>query len=155
MTLCPSPHWGSRRSPISAVVIHHTGKPTDPLEGVVEWFQNPMSRVSAHYVVGRDGGIAQCVPEERVAWHAGRSSMEGEPDVNRFAVGIELCGDGNLAPYPQAQIDALVGLLRGIRDRWGVRVERIVGHQDICVPPGRKVDPGKLFPWEEVREALR
>jgi N-acetylmuramoyl-L-alanine amidase len=39
--------------------------------GTIEWFQNPTSKVSAHYVVGQDGSVTQMVSEDDTAWHNG------------------------------------------------------------------------------------
>jgi N-acetyl-anhydromuramyl-L-alanine amidase AmpD len=37
----------------TTIVVHATANST--LIGVVSWFQNPTSYVSAHYVIGKDG----------------------------------------------------------------------------------------------------
>lgn len=57
---------------------------------------NPKSRVSAHYVVARDGNIVQMVHEHEKAWHAGVASINGDPYVNSQSVGIELVNWGEL-----------------------------------------------------------
>jgi hypothetical protein len=54
--------------------------------GTIDWFQNPRANVSAHYVVGRKGKIAQCVHNEDIAWHAGNWRF------NRRSIGIEHAG---------------------------------------------------------------
>lgn len=150
-----SPNWGPRKSPVTSVVIHHTGRMTDTLDGVCGWFGSPLSGVSAHYVIGRDGAVARCVPEDRIGWHAGKSELLGVAGVNHYSIGIELCGDGNVEPFTGEQIAALTELVRGIMRRWpGVTPQRVVGHADVCVPVGRKVDPGKHFPWQIFRDLL-
>jgi N-acetylmuramoyl-L-alanine amidase len=52
--------------------------------------------VSAQLLIGRDGSIAQMVPFNRKAWHAGKSSWEGRESVGSFSIGIELDNYGLL-----------------------------------------------------------
>ena len=39
-------------------------------------------------------------------------------------------------------------LLDGVRSRWTIPDARVLGHSDVA--PGRKADPGELFPWAEL-----
>ncbi|MGS0754902.1 N-acetylmuramoyl-L-alanine amidase [Roseateles sp. GG27B] len=55
------------------------------------------------------------------------------------------------APFPQKQIDEVILLTRDIVARHGIRPERILGHADIA--PGRKQDPGPMFPWKQFADA--
>lgn len=90
-----SPNFkAGRDKPVSAIILHFTGGAT--LEGSVRWFQNKLAKVSAHYVVGRDGNIVQMVLEQDTAWHAGRSLLYGDPAVNSMSVGIEIVNWGEL-----------------------------------------------------------
>jgi N-acetylmuramoyl-L-alanine amidase len=52
-------------------------------EGAIRRFKNPASILSAHYVIGSDGRIAQLVSEDDTAYHAGVFS------VNQRSIGIE------------------------------------------------------------------
>jgi hypothetical protein len=70
---------------LNGAVIHYTA---GGYEGSVSWLVSPNSEVSAHYVVGRDGRIAQLCPLNYVAWHAGRSW--GATNPNRYTVGYEV-----------------------------------------------------------------
>jgi len=75
------------------------------------------------------------------------------------SIGIEIINRGytdtpdgrTWQPYPQAQIDTLITLLKDIQQRHGVAPANIVGHSDIA--PQRKVDPGPLFPWAQLAAA--
>jgi N-acetyl-anhydromuramoyl-L-alanine amidase len=95
-------------------------------------------RVSAHFLIRRDGELVQFVPVERRAWHAGASCWRGRSRCNDFSVGIELEGTDD-APFAEAQYAALAPLLR----RLGLRA--IAAHSEIA--PGRKTDPGARFDW--------
>jgi N-acetylmuramoyl-L-alanine amidase len=130
------------------VVIHDTEcREVGP---ALSWFESPNSQVSAHYVIDRDGSIYRCVADERRAWHAGDSVLEGRADVNTYSIGIELVGFASTT-YMPAQLDATVELCTTLCLKYTIPVERVVGHQDIAVPAGRKRDPGPHFPWPDVR----
>jgi N-acetylmuramoyl-L-alanine amidase len=116
-------------------------------------FATPDSRVSAHYVIDRDGTIYRCVDDGVSAWHADDCVLEGCADINACSIGIELVGFARTA-YMPAQLDALVDLCLSLCVRYKIAVDRIVGHQHIAVPAGRKTDPGPYFPWTQVRERI-
>ena len=137
-----SPNFNARRSPddITCVVIHSTANSN--LKGVIDWFNNPNSQVSAHYTIGKDGTIVQHVKDSDRAWHAGQSIWKGRNSVNDFGLGIELVNlnDGQ-DPYPEAQHQANVALCAYLCFRYNIHVDDIMGHVDIALPPGRKSDP--------------
>ena len=122
---------------------------------------------SGHYYIDRDGSVFRYVPDERVAHH-----VRGH---NERSIGIELVNTGRWPDwldsrrqtmteiYPDAQIDALLGLLEQLRACLP-NLRGIAGHQDLdtdLVPASddptrqvrRKLDPGPLFPWQRVVDA--
>lgn len=106
-------------------------------------------KVSAHFLVRRDGSVIQFVPVERRAWHAGASAWRGRSRCNDFSVGIELEGSDQ-APFDDAQYAALVALIRELRNTLPIR--DIAAHSDIA--PGRKTDPGTHFDWARLLAGL-
>jgi len=99
-------------------------------------------RVSAHFLVRRDGRIIQFVPCLKRAWHAGESCWQGRMRCNDFSVGIELEGSDTV-PFTDAQYEALHHLTLALRAAYPLR--GIAGHSDIA--PQRKTDPGRCFDW--------
>lgn len=106
-------------------------------------------KVSSHFVIYRDGGLAQFVPVGERAWHAGASRWRGRERCNDHSVGIELEGVDD-APFERAQYRVLVRLLRELSARWPLR--SIAAHSDVA--PGRKTDPGAGFDWRALMRAL-
>lgn len=107
-------------------------------------------RVSAHFVIRRDGSVLQFVDTARRAWHAGVSSWRGRSNCNDYSVGIELEGlEGH--PFDAPQYAALARLLRSLVRRHPVH--EVVGHEHVA--PGRKRDPGPGFDWQHLRRLLR
>ena len=145
----PNYRAGNKRK-ITCVILHATA--TSGIVSPLEWLTSPQSKVSAHYLIGKDGKIYQLVDDEDIAWHAGISYWRGKENVNTFSVGIELvnANDGKDS-YPQAQIDACLGLCVAICKDYGIRAADVIGHKDIA--PGRKTDPAG-FPWDEFRGRL-
>ena len=148
----PSPNFDARTAPPDMVVLHYTGMPTG--EAALARMCDAQARVSAHYMVEEDGRIFRLVPEERRAWHAGKSFWKGETGLNAVSIGIEIVNPGHEFGYrsfPDPQVAALVELLGDVRERWDIPDRRILGHADVA--PDRKEDPGELFPWRTLAHA--
>jgi len=99
-------------------------------------------RVSAHFLVRRDGALLQFVPVQLRAWHAGESTWRGRARCNDFSVGVELEGTDDSA-FTDGQYKALSLLTRHLLDLLPIR--DIAAHSDVA--PLRKTDPGALFDW--------
>jgi N-acetylmuramoyl-L-alanine amidase len=148
----PSPNFDARTAPPDILVLHYTGMRTGP--EALDRLRDPEAKVSSHYLVEEDGRIFRLVPEERRAWHAGVSYWKGERNINGVSLGVEIVNPGHefgYRPFPDAQIAAVIALVADIRTRWQIGDDRIVGHSDVA--PGRKDDPGELFPWKRLAEA--
>ena len=106
-------------------------------------------KVSAHFLIRRDGALVQFVPCERRAWHAGASIWRGRTRCNDFSIGIEVEGADDV-PFENAQYAALSVLTKALQRAYPIA--DIVGHSDIA--PGRKTDPGPHFDWGRFRALL-
>lgn len=135
-----------RIEPLSALLLHHTAGDED--DYALSIFDDPARFVSSHFLVGRDGRLWQFVSLEHRAWHAGSSFLHGRSVLNRSSVGVEITGDGNRYPFTRAQIETVVRLVGVLTAQLGLEAPWIAGHEHVA--PGRKVDPGAHFPWNEV-----
>ena len=149
-----SPNHGPRPSnmPVDMLVLHYTGM----AEGgsALDWLCRPESQVSAHYLVEENGEVCQLVAEDRRAWHAGVAAWRGQSDVNGCSIGIEIVNPGHEYGYrafPTAQIEAVTALCQEIMARHPIVPRNVVGHSDVA--PRRKLDPGELFPWQDLSAA--
>jgi N-acetylmuramoyl-L-alanine amidase len=121
--------------------------------------------VSSHYLVpaekvgATDNGIFRLVAEGDRAFHAGVSSFRGRTGLNDTSIGIEIVNQGYTEdqagvrtwyPFTDYQIDLVIALSKDIIARYGIESTCVIGHNDIA--PGRKPDPGPLFPWKKLAE---
>jgi N-acetylmuramoyl-L-alanine amidase len=146
---CPSPNQDERSGTISMIVLHYTGM--EDAASAIARLRDPEARVSCHYLVAEDGQVLRMVPEERRAWHAGRSYWRGQTGLNNISVGIEIVNPGHefgYRPFPDQQIEALIPLVAEIKQRHAITRGNVVGHSDIA--PARRRDPGELFPWGQL-----
>jgi len=151
---CRSPNHDARPSgaAIDMLVLHYTGMKT--ADEALARLCDPEAKVSAHYTIGTDGRVYAHVPEERRAWHAGVSFWAGEAKVNGRSIGIELVNPGHefgYVPFAETQIAALIDLARTILARHPIPPAHVLGHSDVA--PGRKMDPGELFPWARLAQS--
>jgi N-acetylmuramoyl-L-alanine amidase len=102
----PSPNQAQRTEPVDVLVLHYTELPLKESLDILRDSARPL-RVSAHYVLAEDGAVYRLVPEECVAWHAGRSHWRGRDLLNGSSIGIEIVNlHGDRHDYPPAQIAA-------------------------------------------------
>jgi N-acetyl-anhydromuramyl-L-alanine amidase AmpD len=157
---------GGRR--IDVVVIHtmEIAERNGAAAACARWFQNPASRVSAHYCVDADT-VIQCVQEEDIAWHARGG--------NTASVGIELAGFAAQKPadwgdaYSRAVLARAATLTAEICGRYGIPIRRlrpddlvagrrgVTGHSDVSAAFRKSDhwDPGTGFPWSRFLRLAR
>lgn len=143
-----SASFHARKQAVDTLVLHYTALDLAASLKVLR-----TGTVSVHYVLAEDGTAHKILEDKEVGYHAGLSTWRGKPRVNERAIGIEIVNlDGNVHPYPPAQINALIDLIKKILAAQPLILpSNIVGHSDIA--PKRKVDPGKLFPWKLLADA--
>ncbi len=169
VTRLDSPNCDLRPDPedISLIVIHCISLPPGQFGGnaIKQLFCNQLDptghpyfekihvlKVSAHLLIGRNGGIVQFVAFDQRAWHAGVSSYQGRSRCNDFSIGIELEGTETVA-YTDSQYQKLAEVCRLLLTHYPkLKRQNIVGHSDIA--PGRKTDPGDSFSWERFNQYL-
>lgn len=163
----PSPNQDERPAgeSVRLLVIHAISLPPGEFggDGIERLFTNRLDaaahpyyrgiaglRVSAHFLVRRDGEVVQFVPCHRRAWHAGASCWRGRQRCNDYSIGIEVEGCDEL-PFTDGQYAALAHLTRVLGRSYAI--EEIVGHADVA--PGRKSDPGPHFDWRRLPNCRR
>lgn len=155
-----SPNQDERSDPEAAdlLIIHNISLPPGEFGGpyIEDLFCNRLDyaadpyferlrplRVSAHFLIRRDGSLLQFVPTIARAWHAGASRFGEREHCNDFSIGIELEGT-DMAPFDTVQYATLAGLTASLQARHGLR--DVAGHEHVA--PGRKTDPGLCFDWD-------
>ncbi|MDP3085352.1 MAG: 1,6-anhydro-N-acetylmuramyl-L-alanine amidase AmpD [Rubrivivax sp.] len=164
---CPSPNHGPRPAgaAVDLAIVHSISLPPgeyggDAIERLfsnrLDWDAHPYYqsirglKVSAHFLVRRDGELLQFVSCDQRAWHAGRSLWRGRDGCNDFSIGIELEGlEGQHFEAPQYR--QLARLLRALAQQYPLA--EALGHEHVA--PGRKADPGPGFDWPLLRRMLR
>jgi len=158
------------------VMIHFTSavvvKRDDPynINHIRDIFIN--GEVSIHYIIERDGSVRCYIPENRVAWHAGKGEFANDEKytnkMNLYSIGIELVGmgskqdmsgymsgkaydalDDSLKCFTEEQYAALKPLVEYLCAEYDIPMDRahIIGHEEYSP---RKSDPGDLFDWSRI-----
>ena len=163
-----SPNFDQRTDyDIDLLVVHSISLPPGEFggDGIEALFTNRLNpdehpfyrevhdlRVSAHFLIRRDGKLLQFVSVYDRAWHAGVSSFDGKSKCNDFSIGVELegCDELRFEAEQYAMLVDLTDCLQVTFER--ISNQRIAGHQTIA--PGRKTDPGPHFDWPHYLGAL-
>ena len=147
-----SPYWVgttnfNMRKP-NFVIIHHTAQ--NSCEQTLKTFTIPKTQVSAHYVICKDGTIHHMLNDYLRAWQAGNSKWGQNTDINSSSIGIELDNNG-FETFTELQINSLLRVLGSLKKNYNIPAANFIGHSDIA--PGRKVDPNRNFPWQQLAES--
>lgn len=101
----------------TGIAMHWVERPRATPESVIQDWMERNTYGSAHYVIGMDGRIIECVPPYEVAYHSG--SREYTPLKELFApysspnhtmIGIEMCNSDSTGWFPDQLLESAVDL---------------------------------------------
>jgi len=88
-----------------------------------------------HYVIARDGQTYRILDEKFRAHHAGRSMWNGERNINRVSVGIELVGyhDGDITA---GQYKSVGLLIENLKNTYRLEDRAVLTHSQVAYKSG-------------------
>ena len=113
---------------IKNIVVHWVGNAGSTAENNAKYFNSLKdgrgTYASSHYIIGNDGEVIRCVPENEVAYHAS--------SANNYSIGIEVCHPDNTGKYTDAAYKALIELLVDLCSRYKLEpTQEIIRHYDV------------------------
>lgn len=138
-----TPNFNSRNEkPIRVIVLHADASPDE--HATRSWIQNPMSKVSYHLEIERDGTVIRYVPDSQRAWAVGVSLWRDLTDVNSSSLSASFANrnDGKELLTP-AQITTMQAVVSQWRTLYPT-IEEVTTHAVVARPVGRKNDPERV-----------
>lgn len=131
---------------INQIVIHITDSSAKATtNGMIRWLQRTgkdTAKVSAHYVIGRDGEVVQMVKHKDKAWHAHHANSD--------SIGIEHIANTTDAPPTESQYCASAAVVRWLAETYGIPLDRqhILGHAEADPKTKHKDCPNAVWDWD-------
>lgn len=129
LTISPYCRSGEKQNKIQNIVVHWVGNAGSSALGNRNYFNSLASThktsASSHYIVGLNGEVIKCIPEEEVAFHSGSYSM------NRKSIGIETCHPDWEGKFAESTYNSLVELCADICRRYDLNINNIIRHYDV------------------------
>ena len=126
------------------IVIHYVGA-TGGAEANCKYFKDVYRGASAHYFVGHEGEVWQCVEDGDIAWHCGAKVYRHPFCRNSNSIGVELCcrkaANGSWY-FEEATAKAAITLVKYLMNEYNIPVENVIRHYDVT---------GKICPEPYVR----
>jgi N-acetylmuramoyl-L-alanine amidase len=134
LTVNPFSRPGKKLSGVKALVVHWVANAGSTAKQNLDYFESLKNQslndtsaryASAHFIVGLEGGVIQCIPETEMAYHVGAKTYTPEAlgrlghYPNNCTVGIELChpkADGQFTAEPLDAAENLCAVLAWIYD---------------------------------------
>ncbi|WP_232001597.1 N-acetylmuramoyl-L-alanine amidase [Slackia heliotrinireducens] len=144
---------GEKGAEYQKYIVLHDTEGEGSAAGVVAYWDGNGAGVAAHFIINKDGTIVQCVPLDKITHHAGfgdtgHNELYGVQDesrddkmgtvpigdwaadygMNSYSIGIEMVHVGGSGDYPEAQLEALDGLIAYIDAYYGFE-SAIIDHK--------------------------
>ena len=114
---------GEKLRGIKDIVIHYVGNPGTTAQQNHDYYGNPDSEVSSHFIVGLDGEIIQCVPLNE------KSAASNWRNID--TVSIEVCHPDSTGEFTEQTYASLVKLTAWLSELCNLDTNHIIRHYDI------------------------
>lgn len=114
---------GEKLEDIRSIVIHYVANPGSSAQANRDWYANPASEVSSHFLVGLEGEIIQCIPLDEFS--------SASNHRNGDTISIEVCHPDETGKFSDETYASLVRLTAWLLDASGLDAENVIRHYDI------------------------
>ena len=137
---------------IKNIVVHWIGNAGSTAENNAKYFDNLKdgrgTYASSHYIIGNDGVVIRCVPENEVAYHASKA--------NSYSIGIEVCHPDDTGKYTDLAYKSLIELLVDLCERYKLEpTQAIIRHYDVSGKECPKYYVKYVEEWKKLKEDVR
>ena len=134
---------------IKNIVVHWVGNAGSTAENNAKYFNSLKdgrgTYASSHYIIGNDGVVIRCVPENEVAYHAS--------SANNYSIGIEVCHPDNTGKYTDLAYKALIELMVDLCNKYKLEPEQaIIRHYDVSGKECPKYYVKNEDAWKKLRQ---
>lgn len=152
-------------SRIKYIVIHYVGA-LGGAEDNCRYYGGGNRNASAHYFVGFNGEVWQCVEDANIAWHCGASSYKHAECRNANSIGIEMCVRKKNTKsmgatdkdwyFEDATVEAAAELTRYLMNKYGVPASHVIRHYDVTgkICPNPYVYNTSAHTWDEFKRKI-
>ncbi|MBE6921734.1 MAG: N-acetylmuramoyl-L-alanine amidase [Ruminococcaceae bacterium] len=142
---------GEKLEDIRNIVIHYVGNPGTTAQQNHDWYENPQSEVSSHFLIGLEGEIIQCIPLDEFS--------SATNHRNKDTISVEVCHPDESGRFNDAAYSSLVRLTVWLLENTGLKPEDVIRHYDVTGKECpryfvRNEDSWRLF-LQDVDAALR
>ena len=139
---------GTKTDGIHYVVIHYLANPETTAQQNHDYFESLKDLknvyMSANYVVGLEGEIIQCVPDDEIAYASNEKNCE--------SISIENCHKDKTGKFTEATYDSLVKLTAYLTEKYDLDRDHIIRHYDVTGKDCPKYYVENEDKWEEFKD---
>lgn len=139
---------GSKRSKTTKIAWHYIGNPGTSAIANRNYFNNAPNHktyASSHYIIGLNGEIIQCIPEDEIAYTTN--------DANSYSIGIEMCHPDNSGKFNLATYNAAVELGADLAKRYKLNpLKDFIRHYDVTKKSCPKYWVDNPKEWEQFKQ---
>lgn len=144
---------GEKQPKIEYIVVHWVGNANTSAIANRNYFENlritHKTQASAHYIIGLNGEIIQCIPDDEVAFHSGNYNM------NRKSIGIENCHPDWSGKFTDMTYNSLLDLVVSLCKKYRISADKVIRHYDVTGKSCPKYFVEHNAEWEGFRNRIR
>lgn len=121
---------GTALNQVKGIVVHYTANPGTDAEANRNYFESrkdcadeSSNKVSSHFIIGLDGTIIQCIPENEIAYASNKRNAD--------TISIECCHPGKSGKFTKATYQALIHLSAYLCSKYEIATDNVIRHYDV------------------------
>ena len=127
LTVSPYNRPGLALNQVNGIVIHYTANPGASAIANRDYFESlkdgKTTSASAHFIVGLEGEIVQCIPTWEMAYASN--------DRNGDTLAIECCHPDETGKFNKKTYKSLVNLTAWLCQKYNLSAESVIRHYDV------------------------